>query len=749
MFFILVAHLRVMAQGRVGVPPAEAPYRNAKLSTDQRVKDLLARMTLEEKVGQMTQLCASSITLDGTKKLDLNVEKIRSLIMNNHVGSFLSGTGKASKWVDFVMGLQQVAVRETRLGIPIIFGMDHVHGADYVDEGTMFPHNLTLACSFDPSLAASMAKITAIESADLGHHWNFAPVLDVGKNVNWPRLYETFGEDPYICSVMGEAYIKAFQNCPEIAPYKLSACAKHFIGYSDPKYGWDRAPSEIPEQVLHEFFTPSFYAAFKAGVKTLMVNSGELNGEPVHGSKYLLTELLRNQMKFEGVVLTDIKDINKMVTMHASNADEKEATLRSIEAGIDMSMACSNTDFCRYMLELVKEGKITEARINQSVARILKLKFELGLFEHPYPRADRLDRIGSKANYAEALKAAEQSIVLLKNANATLPMAAQRIMVAGFAANSKRNLNGPWTLEWQGAPGDRQPSGMPTLLSALKQYAPANSVVTLVDSAAEDPNSTAHTAFLNNLKSHDAVVLTVGEVPYSEFKGNATTLDLHPNHKALAQAVLAAKKKLILVVISGRPVVFTDLADKADAVLFAGYPGVGGGEALAKILCGQTNPSGKLAFTWPVGGAHTPTYYVKASEYHHARPWERNLPLFTFGQGLSYTKFTYSGLKLTDTLISGKQTMKATVTLANTGKRAGAEAALWYITDEVGTITRPVKMLKHAEKVTLAAGESKTLTFTIDPHDHLSYPDKSAKRILEPGYFTVAVGTEKTRFRLK
>lgn len=738
------------APARPGRPAENAPYRNAKLPVDQRVKDLIGRMTLQEKIGQMTQLCASSITLDGTKKLDLNLGKIREYIQNHHVGSFLSGTGKAEKWADFVKGIQEVAVKETRLGIPVIFGMDHVHGADYVDEATMFPHNLTLACSFDPSLAAAMGKITAIESADLGHHWNFAPVLDVGKNVNWPRLYETFGEDPYLCSQMGAAYIKGYQDCPEVAPFKQAACAKHFIGYSDPKYGWDRSPSEIPDQVLHEYFTPSFYAAFKAGVKTLMVNSGELNGEPVHGSKYLLTELLREKMGFQGVVLTDIKDINKMVTMHASNHDEKEATLRSIEAGIDMSMACSDVNFCRYVEELVKEGKLKESRLDESVARILKLKFELGLFEFPYPRKDRIGLIGSAKHLLEAEKAAEQSIVVLKNTNGILPIGtARKVLVAGFAANSKRNLNGPWTLEWQGAPEDRQPAKMQTLYQSLQSFLPKGSSVMLADSLAEDPKSAAFSTYVSQVKAADVVVITVGEVPYSEFRGNAVELGLPNNQKNLIKAAKEAGKPVVLVIISGRPQIITDIEPLTDAVLFAGYPGFGGGPAIAKIISGMVNPSGKLAFTWPSGSAHTAPYYVKTSEYHHRRAYETNLlPLYEFGSGLSYTSFSYSGLTVSDTVLKRGQQITARVTLKNTGKLAGSEAALWYLTDEVGTLTRPVKRLHHAEKVILKPGESKVLSFSINPHDHLSYPDAKANRIIEAGYFTIRVGDQKIRFKL-
>lgn len=722
---------------------SKAIYKDAGLPVNQRVKDLLSRMTLEEKIGQMTQLCASSITLDGTKNLDLNLEKIRGYIKNNHIGSFLSGTGKAQRWVDFVTGIQKVAITETRLGIPIIFGMDNVHGSDYTDEATILPHNLNLACTFNTTLAADAAKVTAIESADLGHIWNFAPVLDVGKNPIWPRLYETFGEDPLVCARMGATFTQAFQNCPEVAPYQLAACAKHFIGYSDPKSGWDRTPSEIPDQILREFFMPPFEAAFKAGIKTLMVNSGELNGEPVHGSKKILNQWLRKEMGFEGVIVTDIKDINKIVTMHGGAADEKEATLKSIEAGIDVSMACSDVNFCRYMLELHKEGKISTKRIDESVSRILKLKFELGLFENPYPRADRLNKIGAKEHYTSALKAAEESLVLLKNEDGILPFKpeVQKILLAGFAANSKRNLNGAWTFEWLGAPENRQPSGMLTLFDALKLEMP-NKEILLADSNAETPNHPARKSFLKQAEDVDAIVLTIGETPYSEFKGNINDLKLNDNQISLVKDAIQTGRHVVLLYIGGRPRLVKDLLPKTDAFIFCGHPGVAAGEAIAKVLSGKVNPSGRLPFSWPSESSHWVPYYHKKSDKYQ--------PLFSFGSGFGYSSFLYSNLTLSDTVLSAKdfKPLKVQCSLENNSHLSGAEVALWYLTDEVGTITRPVKKLVHFEKVSLNAGKSTSLNLSISLED-LSYPDEKGNRVLEPGFYTLTIGSQKARFRLK
>jgi len=723
-------------------------YKDPKVSTQVRANTLLALMTLDEKIGQMTQLCASSITLDGTKKLDLNVQKIREYILKQHVGSFLSGTGTAEKWVDFVRGIQEVAMNETRLGIPVLFGMDNVHGSNYTDEATMLPHNLNLGCTFNPALAEEAARITAIESADLGHIWNFAPVLDVGKNPYWPRLYETFGEDPLVCGTMGSAFIRSFQNCPEIAPYKLSACAKHFIGYSDPKSGWDRTPSEIPDQTLYETFVPPFKMAFDAGVKTLMVNSGELNGEAVHGSKRILTDLLRTELGFKGVILTDIKDILKMVEMHGAYANEEEATLASIQAGIDMSMACSSTDFCDILKRLVVQGKISKQRIDESVRRILILKFDLGLFEHPYPRKDRVSLIGSKNHYSKALESARQSIVLLKNEGFILPFKkeSQRILVAGQASNSKRIMNGAWTLEWLGAEELRQPRATKTLLEALKTAMPQKTFE-WVDSMGVERKSSSEKIessiqdWKQKAASSDAIILAIGEQPYSEFKGNINDLRLSPIQEELVLWANESGKPLILILLEGRPRILPKITSDKHAIIFAGHPGVAGAEALAEILSGKYNPDGKLCFTYPKSVGHCVPYNHKKSEKYE--------PAFTFGHGLHFGEVLYSNLKIKDSLVSVSGTVSISVQIENTSSLPVKESVLVFNQDEVGRITRPVSKLALFRKVPLNPGEKRVIDVELKASDLCSYPDKTGKIITEPGFHTISVGTVSLRFKIR
>lgn len=722
-------------------PQSKSSSSALNYSLEKKTEDLLSAMTLDEKIGQMTQICFSTITLDGTKNLDLNVDLVRKAILEYHVGSFLSGTGSKEKWIKFITDVQRIAIEETRLGIPLLIGIDHIHGANYVDNATYFPHNLTLSCSFDTSVISNAASVTAIETAPLGLIWNFAPVLDVGVNPYWPRLYETFGEDPLVCAKMGKEFINQYQNCKSIQPVKLSACAKHFIGYSDPKSGWDRTPAEISRQKLYETFIPPFRYAIDNGVKSVMINSGEVNGIPAHRSKFLLDTVLRQKLGFEGVVLTDIKDVLKIVEMHAGAHNEKEATLAAIEAGIDMNMVCNTYNFCQIMKELVAEGKIPEKRIDASVRRILLLKHELGLFENPYPIPEKASQIGSENHLKAAQHAAENSIVLLKN-NGILPLTNKhsKIAVTGFAANSKKMLNGAWTLEWLGAEEDRHPQNMQTLYSAMKNKFTGKSVNWIKTPDSE--NKTVLADYTRELAQYDAIVLTVGEKPYSEFKGNINDLNLCQRQQNIAQAALNSGKPVIVILIEGRPRLINTIENRCNAILFAGYPGIRGAQALANILSGDVNPSGKLSFTYPKHPAHCIPYYHKHSDKYY--------PLFPFGYGLSYTSFTYSDLTLSDTiLLSENKTIVASVKVKNTGKTSGKETILWYVSDEIGKITRPVKQLEHFEKIALEAGEEKKVFFKIKPAETLSYPDQNGSHIVEKGVFTIQVDNLLKRFVLK
>jgi beta-glucosidase len=585
-----------------------------------------------------------------------------------------------------------------------------------------------------------MGRITALETSDLGQTWNFAPILDIGRNPYWPRQYETFGESTYLCGKMGSAYIKALQEEPGAAPYKIAATAKHFLGYSDPKTGWDRVPSIIPDQELREVFLPPFKEAIKVGVKTFMINSGEVNGVPVHASKYLLTDLLRKELGFKGVILTDWADILQLIGQHHIAHDEREATKMALLAGIDMSMTASTTTFCGITKELVESGELPVSIIDSSCARILRLKFDLGLFENPFPRKDRYARIGSAENKAIALQAAKESIVLLKNENQLLPLSGsvKKIVLAGPASNSKRNITGGWTIEWAGAPESRFPANMETIYSAMKKEFSSTNIV-LFDSTFR--NQTEIQKFESEAAGADLIICAVGEQPYAEGRGNIDDLNLDKEQLKLIEKAVASGKPVLVVMAAGRPRVLGELAKKIKGFIHFGLACEQGGTALAEILSGKTNPSGKLSITYPNSVGHLLPHNAKQHESY--KNW------FPFGAGLSYADFEYKGLSLSDSIINRNGTVKVKLSIKNKSARDGKESVLLFIKDEVRTITPPLKELKNFTKIDLKAGEEKEVTFEIVPERDLSYPSATGELQLEEGFFEVQVGKLRKRFFLR
>ena len=734
-------------------------YLDPSLTTEERVNDLLSRMTLVEKVGQMTQLNITQINNERVQSdVNLNSEKARNLLKNHHIGSFLNGEAvPPEQWLDYIKGLQRIAVEETRLGIPIIYGIDHMHGASYLEGSTIFPHSINLGATFNTEHARQTGRITALESGPLGHVWNFAPVLDLGRNPYWPRFYETYGEDPYLASEMGRSFVESYQSDHDLFPYKLAATGKHFLGYSVPRSGWDRTPVDLSMQTIHEFHRPSFQAAIDAGMKTMMLNSGEVNGIPVHASKELLTDLLRDEMGFEGVIVTDWADIGKLYNFHKTARDYDEATLQAIEAGIDMSMTPNSLDFNESLLKLVKNESVTEERLNESVRRILKLKFELGLFEHPYPSGESLDEIGSDSRKSFALKAAEESLVLLRNDDDLLPLSqsVERLLVVGPTAENKRNLAGGWTLAWQGTAEERYPESMKTIADALRDEFPNTEVISM-ESIGKKYSKTRK-EFNELAASSDAIIIAAGEEPYTEFVGNITNLKLDEDQLDMIEAVNETDKPAVLVLVAGRPRVINEIIYETESIIWAGLPGFEGAEAIAHVISGQVNPSGKLPFSYPQFVGHFIPYNHKPSAAYYFDETIANdivvdseaHTMWEFGYGLSYTDFDYKNLELSETTINVNQQITAKISVTNTGNRTGTESVLWYLTDEVGRISRPIKELAHFERVTLEPGETKELTLTIDPQIQLSYPGFDGKPILEEGDFTVRVGSEKAEFYLQ
>ena len=715
---------------------------------DKKVEEILKQMTLEEKIGQMTQLNITTIVQDSiladygnVKKFVLDTAKIINYLKNWHVGSFLNGRAvDPENWVYVTETVQSINAEYSN--IPIIYGIDHMHGASYLKNGTIFPHNINIGCSFDTLHAFNSARTSVYETAHLGHNWVFAPVLGIGKQKSWGRFYETYSEDPLVASKMGAAAVKGIQDFSATDPYRVAAGAKHFVGYSDPKSGWDRSPAEISDQALREFFLPPFKAAIDAGALTIMINSGEINGIPVHASHDLLTKMLREELGFKGIAVSDWLDIKALNDMHFITENEKESTYLAVMAGVDMSMVPEDTSFSIYLKELVTEERIPVSRIDEAVRRILWVKQKLGLFETVMPRKDRFDRINSKENIELSLNAARESMVLIRNENQTLPLKDKKILLTGFTHDRKSPLCGGWTYRFA-ADGDHWfPEDMLTIKDAFEQTFGSEEI-----SYQNDKNFNAAAELA------DVIVIATGEDhAYAETQGTIDDLHLDTGQIQLIKEALATDKPVILVLTEGRPRLIADVFDKVDAVLFAGLPGIYGAQAIADIISGKVNPSGKMAFSYPKKSGHVISYNYKRSEFTTFRPVSDELKRYAiapFGFGLSYSAFEYSNLQMDTLITSAQQTLRISVDVTNTSTIPGKEAVLWYVSDHVGSITRPVKELVHFEKQLIQPSETKTFIFNLDPVRDLSFPDKNGNIHLEVGSFDVQVGNLKKQFWLK
>ena len=717
----------------------------AAQTMDARIEALLAEMTLEEKIGQMTQVTLAVVAREGMGPYDAQIDpdKLRRALVERGVGSVLNVADHANSvehWHGLLTEIQDLAINETRLGIPVIYGIDAVHGANYLLGATIFPHNIGMAATFDTSLAREAGAITALETRISGIPWNFAPVLDLGRHPVWPRLYETFGEDVLLAKAMGAANVRGMQEDVIEGPDVVAACAKHYVGYSFPLTGKDRTTAWIPERQLREYFLPPFEAAIEAGVKTVMVNSGDINGIPVHASRFLLTDVLRRELGFDGVVVTDWEDIIKMHRFHRTAASVKEATLQALNAGIDMAMVPNDFSFYDDALELVNEGAVTEERIDESVRRILRLKFETGLFDEPYPGDYSSDDINTAAFEAANLEAARRTMTLLKNENGVLPLRdGARVLVTGPTANSMTALNGGWTYTWQGTDPTHYPDDKPTLVEALRERLGAGRVDFVEGTsfdAAIDLEAVDAAA-----RNADVVVVAVGEDAYAETPGNIDDLALPEAQLALVRAVAETGKPVVLVLIEGRPRLLQDAADAADAVLMAYWPGMQGGRAIADVLAGVVNPSGRLPFTYPREAHDLVTYDHPVSSSFGIWLNEQTAfdPQWPFGHGLSYTSFTYGGLSIAHRSVGQDETIELSVTVTNTGDRAGRETVLVYIADEYATVAPSVRRLRAFRPVEVAAGSSQEVSFSIPVAD-LAFVGPDQEWIVEPGMFRVEVG---------
>lgn len=705
----------------------------------RRVDALLRQMTLKEKVGQMTQLEIGMVTDGSGEAIHVAPEKLRKAILDYGVGALLNVKDAAlpvAKWREIIRAIQEMAA-QTRLKIPVVYGLDTIHGANYVAGATLFPQPLGMAATWNPELMLKGSEVAAAETRAAGVAWNFSPVLDVGRQPLWPRLYETFGEDPYLATVMGVAAIRGYQGTDPSSPPHVGATLKHYVGYSFPFSGHDRTPALIPDVTMREYFLPPFAAGVRAGAVSVMVNSGEVNGIPGHVNKTLLIDVLRGELGFDGVIDSDWEDIKKLVNIHRAFATEKDATRASVNAGIDMSMVPTDYSFSDLLLQLANEKSVPMTRIDDAVRRILVMKARLGLFADPLRGINEGATVGSQASRQVALRAARESLVLLKNTNGALPLnRSARLLVAGPAADSLPVLNNGWTITWQGDRADLYPRSGVTIRRAIEQRVGAGNVTYLPGTDFDktiDVNAVAAAA-----RSADAVVLCLGEKSYAETPGNIDDLTLPEPQRALARSVAAAGKPVVLVLVEGRPRLINAIVDRAAAILLGLNPGMEGGSAIADVLFGDVNPSGKLPITYPRQSNALLTYDHKAfEETDTSFGLTAFKPQFEFGFGLSYTTFEYSSL--TASAANGAFPIDVSVTLRNTGSRAGAEAVEVFVSQKAASITPPVKRLRRFVKVALDPGASTQLHFTLTRSD-LSYIGTAGKPVSDPGLFTVMIG---------
>ena len=725
--------------------------RNQEQSKQQSVENLLASMTLEEKVGQMTQIDFSVFGAQAPKGDDLiDQGKLKEALLKYHVGSILNTPSTPNNkaqtlqtWRKIMQTIKSVTA-QSRLKIPVIYGIDAIHGATYIQNSTLFPQAINMAATFNPDLSVKEGEITARELRVAGLQWNFSPVMDIGRQPLWPRLWETYGEDVHLASVLGSAYIKGHQGDDFSSPDKGLTCLKHYVGYSYPFNGKDRTPAWISERMLREYFLPSFEAGIKAGAPTIMINSSEVDGIPGHANYHYLTTILRGELGFKGFTVSDWEDIKRLYTRDKLAASPKEAVKIAVMAGVDMSMVPSDFSFYELLLELAQSGEVPMARIDEAVTRILKVKFEAGLFDQ-----QQAVPLTAEGNFAtpETLEinqqAARESIVLAKNDHNILPLKKDaRILVTGPTANLLSVLNGGWTFTWQGDDESLYPTDKLTVLRALQKKSTGK--ITYVGGTAFADKIDIKKA-VESAKNQDIIILCLGEKPYTEVLGNIDTLNLDQAQLDLANALLATGKPVILVTLGGRPRVITAQAELAKGVILGFLPGMEGGEAIADIIYGDYNPNGKLPISYPRNTNDIVLYDHKPIEALEPNAYR---PLYPFGHGLSYSHFETSGLAVEKDTYAMDESINLSVTVKNTGHLKGKEAVLVYINDVAASVTRPNKQLKAFKKVDLNPGQAEKLNFTLTPRD-LSFIGVDLKRMVEPGEFKVLVGNETVVFTVK
>lgn len=729
-----------------------------KTEINRKVSELLAKMSIEEKVGQMTQMTVTNFEEKGKPGV-FDMVKLREAIQNYHIGSMLNvpnpGAPTIQRWKEVITIINNEA-NKTRLKIPVLYGIDAIHGSSYTAGATLFPQQIGIAATFNTGIAKRGSEISAYETRASSIPWVFSPDLDLPRNPAWSRMWESFGEDAYLSSQMGAAMVEGFEGSDVGSKFHVASCMKHFIGYGSTTTGKDRTPSIIPERVLRQFDLTIYQAAIKAGSKSIMISSGEINGTPVHASKHLITDILKKELGFQGVVVTDWKDIIYLYTRHKVAENNRDAVRISVMAGIDMSMVPEDYTFYTDLLDLVAKGEVPMSRIDDAVSRILRMKFEVNLFQNNIADLKDYPKFGSQEFIDVAYNAAAESITLLKNSNAILPLdKTEKILVTGPTANSMKYLNGGWSYNWQGENSDSYAADKFTILEALQNKVGKENILYTQGADLEKEDDAAIQKAVELAKDATKIILCLGEKNYTETPGDISNLYISPSQIKLALALSKLNKPIILVLNEGRPRLISDFEDKMTAVIQCYLPGNEGARALADILYGDVNPSGRLPYNYPRYPNSLEKYNRKYTESlgdeeqnNDAQYQKSYSPQFEFGTGLSYTTFEYSNLTIDKSEINNTDSVTVTVNVKNTGKTTGKEAVLLYLSDKVASITPEVKALKRFEKISLNPGENKTVTFTLHQKD-LQFVNDDLKWVSEKGTFLIQISNLTKAFMLK
>ena len=737
---------------------ANVPVIKSDPKIEAQVEQTLKKLTLEEKIGQMMQLVTDLFGAnDKNGVFYIDEHKTDSILSRYKIGSILNAPNTcaptAKQWEKYLQQIQKISMK--RIGIPCVFGLDQNHGSTYTQGGTLFPQNINVAATFNREVARKSAEATAYETRAVSVPWTYSPTVDLGRDARWPRIWENFGEDCYLSAEMGKAMVLGFQgeDPNHIDQQHIATSMKHFMGYGVPWTGKDRTPAYISPADLREKHFAPFLAGIQAGALTVMVNSASVNGIPMHANKDILTGWLKEETGWDGVLITDWADINNLYTREMVAKDKKDALRIAINAGIDMVMEPYNADACGYLIELVKEGKVPMSRIDDACRRVLRMKYRLGLFENPTQKLKNYPKFGGEEFAKIALDGATESMVLLKNEAGILPLQqGKKILLTGPNANQMRCLDGGWSYTWQGHRTDEFAGKYNTIYEAFcneygKENVILNQGVTYNEKGKyweeNEPNIEAAVAAA---KDADVIVACIGENSYTETPGNLTDLWLSENQRNLVKALAKTGKPIILVLNEGRPRLIADIEPLAQGVIDIFLPGNYGGDALAQLVAGKQNFSGKMPYTYPKEINSLANYDFKKSEEVGTMEgaYDYNAKItqqWGFGQGLSYTTYEYSNLKVSQSNFRHGDVIKVSVDVKNTGKVAGKESVLLFSSDLIASMVPDGRRLRAFDKVELQPGETKTVTFSLKADD-LAFVGYDGKWILEEGDFKLMIANQ-------